>query len=75
MKEWSAGRAHCAWGGHFVTGISPSGRGSRWSLEENLYADHREARAKPVYPPRSGRGPRRAHVRQSAYFAGKAGGA
>jgi hypothetical protein len=49
-----AGRAPCAGGDHFVICIPPSGRGSRWSLGENLCADHREARAKPVYPPRSG---------------------
>jgi len=37
-----------------VTCVPPSGWGSRWSLGENLCADHREAEAKPVYSPRSG---------------------
>jgi len=31
-STWPDGRSHYAWGGHFVTCISPSGWGSRWSL-------------------------------------------
>jgi hypothetical protein len=60
-----AGRAPYAGGDHFVICIPPSGRGSRWSPERIFLADHREARAKPVYPPRSGRRPRRAPGRQA----------
>jgi hypothetical protein len=45
-----AGRASYAEGGHFVTCIPPSGRGSRWSLRENLSADHREAHGEAGIP-------------------------
>jgi hypothetical protein len=42
-EDGAAARAPCAGSDHFVICILPSGQGSRWSLGENLHADHRKA--------------------------------
>ena len=59
-STWPASRSHYAWGGHFVTRIPPSGRSSRWSQKRIFQPTIGRQQAKPVYPPRSGRRPRRA---------------
>jgi hypothetical protein len=55
-----AERASYAEGGHFVTCISPSGLAPVGRLERISTPTIGRPEAKPVYPPRSGRRPRRA---------------